>query len=412
MRKRAAVRRRLADFARDVADGLSVLQHLWAVAAASAVVTVGLGVVMVGFGVTVPSVFQPALGLVVTAVVSGIGYLAARSRLRQDLSEVSIAATSIVNDADLALGWDAARPSHRRLTIRDLAGAAARGDLADQLFVASAGSELSARLDEFREYFERKTSRHRRHLSPPRANKLVESIIRALSDSVGAAEAYERQRLDALSSGWQEQPIPAVAELGEVLVRVAQATDELFKIDDRLSARAFAESFTEAQAEAASVRGELQAAVAHAAQQLLKDAAPAPAALERSPLRRTEGGLREVALLSTFAFDGAIEIDALAEWRSRVNVAQAAFLAAVEGRGYEMHPRTHRAWTSTNDAARQLNNAIAALHSDLEHEPELPSVKPGDPPPLRAVDERRGDVLEKVRQLVERIDAAIAVEVP
>jgi hypothetical protein len=194
------------------------------------------------------------------------------------------------------------------------------------------------------------------------------------------------------------------------LSRVRSAAEELEAMLDRRAFRIAEAERDRVDALAHRTRMELQNRVRDAAREVLVSVTPLSEALARSSLARADMTLRDLGTLERFAFAPQQEAADVATWRAQIGPAQQALLAAIEGRGLEMHPRTHRAWIAVNDAVRQLDNAIGDLHSGLSTEP-LPLSGSLEANIYRQVEERRASVLVKVRALVERADEAIALRI-
>jgi hypothetical protein len=392
-------RERLREGWRDFVDRFAILEQLWAVAATTAILTVGLTVGLEAFGLAIDDPWQPAQGFVIAALVSFAGHRLAAGGQRARLATVASAAARALDTPLSRFAYTL--PEAKTVSVRALARAESAGRLDDELNLW-AESILADALDDLCVEFERETVRHVERLSPPRANTLVDRIVRGLRD---AALAMHRMAETGTDFGGR-----GLLDFRLQLSRVRSAAEELEGLRDRGAFRIAEAERDRVDAAAHRTRRELQDRVRDAARQILVSLAPSPEALARSSASRGDVTLRELGALERFAFAPEHEAADVGAWRAQTGPTQRAFLAAIEGRGLEMHPRTHRAWIAANDAVRELDNALGDLHSGLSSEP-LPTPGSLEANVYRRVEERRVAILAKVRALVARVDEASTLEI-
>lgn len=189
------------------------------------------------------------------------------------------------------------------------------------------------------------------------------------------------------------------------------------RLDDRPE---FAESIAAAAAEhraaAAKVlaaQREIRDVAAKAAEQVLRDAAPAAGYLERSSLHGSSASIRDIARAASFAFDAAEEELALNDWKRRIAPAQRSFHLAVIDRGGEMTERTLSMWRLIhNEGLSALEQAIDRLEGDVHARGTQPPPGPSTADRISENERsRRDDLRTAVTTLVTRVDELVALRI-
>jgi hypothetical protein len=168
-----------------------------------------------------------------------------------------------------------------------------------------------------------------------------------------------------------------------------------------------------AAAKVLAAQREIQGVAAKAAEQVLRDAAPAAAYLARSSLHDPSASIRDIARATTFAFDGAEEEQALNDWKRRIGPAQRSFHLAVMDRGGEMTEPTLSMWRQIhNEGLSTLEQAIDRLEGDVRawgtQPPPGPSMVDRIAENVRS---RRDDLRRALTALVTRVDELVALRI-
>ena len=334
----------MRDLVQRTRDRLEILQSLWAAAIVTAALTIGLNVLLAAAGWALPGWLDPAQGFVVFAIVSGAGFLLAREHRSERLRRAAAAATALL-EAELGVWVPTGPISH--VTLRTLARAARRHELPEKISPALGGGALGARIQEDVDEFERATSHDAGELSPPRANALVRDVIRRGAELTVAADSYNSRAMELLGSGMQwdvegrhKKLEPDAKSLSVPLLATVDAAEDLEELANPKGAHLADQERDRLDDERRSVERGLQTAAAAAAEQLGDAVQPGV----------------PVATMSR---------EDVAAWRQRIGEAQRAFQAPVAGRGFEMHPISHRAWVATNDAVLDVDRELTDLQERL-----------------------------------------------
>lgn len=225
----------------------------------------------------------------------------------------------------------------------------------------------------------------------------VYEAAEAAARSADAAASARRHVIELLGSGTVEEQDARLA-LG---TQKAALFDALEQVRDRVVAldsigdveRGIAQSINahrEAADRARSRQRDLHGLVARAAEQLLRDLAPAPEDLTASTVGRDDAGLRDVDADEDFRFDADVEAEALTRWCARLKVAPRAFWSVASDQVFEMDDRTRDLRTLVNSLdALALENAVCRLADDRRAD--------------RAQPYEYSDVTKAVEQLVKRV---------
>lgn len=318
--------------------------------------------------------------------------------------------------------WDAQRANPSREIPRPLEWSVveilARGP-ADLVELASSdgwgaiGEALRTQMAEF-------TTAVDQEFPGPRAARRgdLRAVYDATQDIAAAAAALAQRRQRGVDAYWKGDPdktarirdeAPALVDaFCAAVVQLERSITSLDPTDDVARAIGASKERHRAAAAAETARHrELQRLAASAAEQLLHTAAPSAEYLGRSTLGRTDATLRDIAGDEHFAFAPTDEDAALADWRKRIAQAQRDLLAPVEGRGHEMHERTHFLFVRVhNDGVQELENAIQRIEEDRHTQRNSPVDAIA-----QNVERPRREVRDAVQRLVVRIDELRGLEV-
>lgn len=291
----------------ELRDQISVLENLYAAAAATAVLAVALEWLLGALSWQVPAVLSPGLGFAIAAIVAGMGYLRGRDRRRECRSRVAGEIEAVL-DRPFIFGspeWmmQTTLRSGESITVRALAGASREGHLQREVW-GNEYRDLAERLRSFANEFERATSHCMTDLGPPRARSLIDQVIRELGRAADAADTTWSRFNELVGS-------VSVAELAEessfrglttCLEDALAAGEDLQEIVDRERSRAAAAERGRAARERRQLQEAFNAKVIAGAEWWLTGSLGV-AELEHSTLLKARATLEEVAADEHFAFE-------------------------------------------------------------------------------------------------------------